>query len=89
MGINSDPNRTVAQTADQLFPLKRDEIRRLRKNNQVFDEICRDYELVAKMLCDSSLTDAAAGESFEGLKDEISLFLQRSADSDAHRPNDP
>ena len=82
MGIESDPTRTVAQTADQLFPRKRDEIRRLRRANQVFDEICRDYEVMAKMLSDNSLADVAAGESLEGLKDEISLFLQRSVTSD-------
>lgn len=82
MGVENDPNRTVAQTADHLFPRKRDEIRRLRTSNQVFDEICRDYEIVARILRDSPLTDVAAGESLEGLKDEIRLFLHRSVASD-------
>ncbi|WP_424990930.1 hypothetical protein [Fluviibacterium sp. S390] len=77
MSVEREPDNPAAPTAEQFFPEWREDIRRLRANRPIFDEICRDLELVAGMLRDKDPDDPAATECLEGLKDEIRRALMR------------
>lgn len=81
MRVGSEPDNTVAQSAEQFFPKRREDIRRLRRCCPIFDEICSDLELMAGLLQDQGSGDAAATESLEGLREEINRALMRDASS--------
>ena len=76
-----NPNKPMryagARSPEELYADRQDEIRLLRKTDQVFDEICRDFEVIAKILLEDQQCGQAAEESLAGLSDEIRLRLYR------------
>lgn len=66
-----------ARSPEELYTDRRDEIRRLRKTDPVFEEICHDFELMAKVFREGRQGDEAVEESLGGLSEEIRRRLRR------------
>lgn len=64
-------------TPEQRFPEHREDIRRLREQDPIFEEICGDYELIAGLSGQNGPEDGAVAECLEGLAQEIERALTR------------
>ncbi|PSL19605.1 hypothetical protein CLV88_10527 [Shimia abyssi] len=64
------------RSPEDLFAEQRSEVRRLRNDDPVFDEICHDFELMAKVLREGKQNDEAVAESLDGLSEEIRRHLR-------------
>ncbi len=80
MVMKSEQDRNGANTLEQLLPDRQDDIRWLRAQDPIFDEICTDYELIADVARKEASEDEAIAECLDGLKEEIHRALTRSAD---------
>lgn len=79
MVMKSEQDRTGARTPEHLFPDRQDDIRRLRAQDRIFDEICSDYELIAEVARKETSEDEATAECLAGLREEIHRALTRCA----------
>ncbi|WP_068318217.1 hypothetical protein [Aliiruegeria sabulilitoris] len=78
MATNSKQDLNGGRTPEQLFPDRQEDIRRLRAQDQVFEEICSDYELIAGIAQKETPEDEAVSECLAGLANEIRRALARS-----------
>lgn len=79
MELGKDHIKRVATTPEEFFPELRQDVLRLRETDPIFEAVCRDLELIAKLIQEARSEDTDLTECLEGLKDEIHGALKRNS----------